>query len=220
MSQTLSISFAANNSSFTSRISDWALQVMDALGGLGIALLIALESIFPPIPSEAILPLAGYSASQGQINVFAATIWATFGSLVGSLVLFYVGSILGRERVVHWGEKLPFVKMADINKAEKWFLKHEGRAVFFGRMIPIVRSMISLPAGIEKMSLPIFVLYSLAGSAIWNSALISAGYFLGNEWQIVESFFSTFQYVVIATFIGAISLFVYKRSRKKNLQSR
>src|SRR5690606_6779141 len=121
----------------------------------------ALESIFPPIPSEVILPLAGFTANQGNLSLIGAIIWTTFGSLAGAVVLYYLGYYLGRDRVRHYANKLPLVKLSDINKAEHWFTKHENQAVFIGRMIPIVRSLISIPAGIEKMPMKLFVIYTV-----------------------------------------------------------
>jgi membrane protein DedA with SNARE-associated domain len=210
---------ATSNATVTSRITDWSLEVMDRLGGLGAALLIALENLFPPLPSEVILPLAGFSASQGDLNYFAAIAWTTAGSLVGALALYFLGSFLGRDRVRHYADKIPLVNLSDIDKAEHWFLKHETKAVFFGRMVPIVRSMISIPAGVEKMSLTLFIVYTTIGSMIWNTTLISAGYLLGDQWHRVETYVNVLQYVVIASAIAFIIYFVISRLRRRKARA-
>lgn len=205
----------ASGSSITERIADWAVRVMETLGGPGAALLIALENIFPPLPSEIILPLAGFTASQGNMNIVAAVLWTTAGSLVGAIVLYYLGAWLGRDRVRHFARKLPLVKVSDINKAENWFMKHENQAVFLGRMIPVVRSLISIPAGIERMSMKLFVIYTFVGSLLWNTALVVAGYVLGENWHLVESYVDAFKYVVLAGFAIFIVHFIFTRISKR-----
>lgn len=182
-------------------MSEWATEVMDALGYAGLALLVALENVFPPIPSEIILPLAGFNSSQGEMNVFLAIIFATVGSVVGALVLYYVGYVFGEHRVRamvrKWGKWLGF-KETDIDMADIWFDRHGGLAVALCRVIPIVRSLISIPAGLRKMPVPMFVLYTTAGSLVWNTVLIMAGYILGNNWKHVEEYVGVLQYIVIA----------------------
>lgn len=206
------------SSSITQQIADWSVKVMEQLGGVGAAILIALENIFPPLPSEVILPLAGFTASQGNMNIIAAIIWTTIGSLVGAIVLYQLGAWLGRERIRHYANKLPLVKVKDIDKAESWFTKHENQAVFFGRMIPVVRSLISIPAGVERMPIKVFILYSTAGSLIWNTALISAGYLLGEQWHLVETYVGILQYIVIAAVLIFTAHFVFTRLKKRRVR--
>lgn len=203
------------SASITDKIADWSVRIMEQLGGIGAAFLIALESIFPPLPSEVILPLAGFTSSQGNMNIFAAIAWTTLGSLVGAVVLYQLGAWLGRERIRHYANKLPLVKVKDIDTAEKWFTNHENQAVFFGRMIPVVRSLISIPAGVEKMPMKIFIIYSAAGSLIWNTVLISAGYLLGEQWHLVETYVGIFQYVVIAAILIFALHFVFTRIKRR-----
>lgn len=202
-------------SSITERIADWAISIMETLGGFGAALLIALENLFPPLPSEIILPLAGFTASQGNLSLIGAIIWTTSGSLVGALILYQLGKWLGREKIRHYATKLPLVKVKDIDTAEEWFAKYENRVVLFGRMIPIVRSLISIPAGVEKMPLKLFVIYTTIGSLIWNTTLISAGYLLGEQWDLVEQYVGIFQKFVIATVILSIIYFIVTRLNKR-----
>lgn len=203
-------------SSITERIADWAIKIMETLGGFGAALLIALENLFPPLPSEIILPLAGFTASQGNLSLIGAIIWTTGGSLVGALILYQLGKWLGREKIRHYAAKLPLVKVKDIDTAEEWFTKYETRVVLFGRMIPIVRSLISIPAGVEKMPLKLFIIYTTIGSLIWNTTLISAGYLLGEQWGLVEQYVGIFQKLVIAATIACIVYFFVSRLKKRH----
>jgi membrane protein DedA with SNARE-associated domain len=116
----------------TQSFVDWATSLMSKIGEPGVALIIALENLFPPIPSEAVLPLAGFSASKGELSLVAVVIWATVGSLVGAVALYYVGVFLGRDRVRAWAEKIPLIKLSDVDRTEKWFLQHEAKTVFLG----------------------------------------------------------------------------------------
>lgn len=182
-------------------MSNWARDVMDALGYWGLALLVAIENLFPPIPSEIILPLAGFNSSTGEMNVFIAILFATIGSVVGALALYYIGYFFGEERVRyivnHWGKWLGF-KESDVDKADEWFDKYGGLAVMLCRVIPIVRSLISIPAGLRKMPMIMFLLYTTIGSLTWNTILIFAGYVLGDNWDHVEEYVGILQYFVIA----------------------
>jgi membrane protein DedA with SNARE-associated domain len=205
--------------SLTQRIADWSIAVMEKLGGFGAALLIALENVFPPLPSEVILPLAGFTASQGNLSFVGAILWTTAGSLVGALILYQLGKWLGREKIRHYAANLPLVKIKDIDTAERWFTKYETRVVLFGRMIPIVRSLISIPAGVEKMPLNIFILYTTIGSFIWNTTLISAGYLLGEQWDLVEKYVGIFQKLVIIAIVISAAYFVAVRLKKRRKAS-
>lgn len=192
-------------SSLLGDMSGWARDIMDALGYAGLAFLVALENVFPPIPSEIILPLAGFNSSTGEMNVFLAIIAATIGSVVGAIILYYVGFYFGEERVRYivnrWGKWLGF-KDSDIDKADEWFDKYGGFAVLLCRVVPILRSLISIPAGLRKMPLLTFTLYTTAGSLVWNTLLIFAGYLLGDNWDHVEEYVGVLQYVVIAVVLA------------------
>ncbi|GHA55967.1 hypothetical protein GCM10010372_65110 [Streptomyces tauricus] len=176
----------------------WINGLMDTLGAPGAGIAIALENLFPPIPSEVILPLAGFAASTGQMNLFAALLWTTAGSVVGALALYGVGALLGRDRTVAVAARLPLVKVSDIEKTEAWFSRHGTKAIFFGRMIPVFRSLISVPAGVERMPLPVFLGLTTLGSAIWNTVFVLAGYFLGENWTDVAGYVSAYSKVVLA----------------------
>ncbi|BCL17571.1 DedA family protein [Micromonospora sagamiensis] len=186
-------------------------DLVDRLGGPGAGLAVALENLFPPIPSEVILPLAGFAAAQGRMSVVGAILWTTLGSLLGALALYRIGAALGRDRIRAVAARLPLVKLSDVDRTEAWFVRHGVKAVFFGRMIPIFRSLISVPAGVERMSLGTFALYTTLGSLIWNSTFVLAGYLLGDNWHLVEGYVGVLQNVVVLGCVLAVGWFVVSR---------
>ncbi|NBE53067.1 DedA family protein [Streptomyces boluensis] len=189
----------------------WVTGLMDTLGAPGAGLAIALENLFPPLPSEVILPLTGFAASTGQLSLAGALFWTTAGSVVGALALYGVGALLGRDRTVAIAARLPLVKVADIERTEAWFTRHGTKAVFFGRMIPVFRSLISVPAGVERMPLPTFLWLTALGSALWNTLFVLAGYALGENWAQVTGYVSTYSTVVLGAAAAAVLLFVALR---------
>lgn len=194
-------------------VAGWAVGLMEALGGPGAGLAIALENIFPPLPSEVILPLAGFTASQGGFTIAGALFWTTLGSVVGALVLYGLGRALGRERLrVVWG-RLPLTNLDDLDRTEAWFDRHGRKAVFFGRMIPIFRSIISIPAGVERMPPLIFTALTLAGSLIWNTIFVLAGFYLGEQWHRVEDYAGALQTIVIVVVGVGFAWWVISRLR-------
>jgi membrane protein DedA with SNARE-associated domain len=194
-------------------VAGWAVDLMERLGGPGAGIAIAAENLFPPIPSEIILPLAGFTASRGSFTLAEAIFWTTAGSVVGALMMYALGAALGRRRMYAvWGW-LPLVKVTDLEKCEAWFARHGTKAVFFGRMVPIFRSLISVPAGVERMPLPIFLVLTTAGSLIWNSVFVLAGYQLGEQWEEVDQYASTFQKIVIAAVVLFVCWWVLQRVR-------
>lgn len=200
-------------------IAGWAVSLMEAIGGPGAGIAVAAENFFPPLPSEIILPLAGFTASQGGMTLFGALFWTTAGSVVGALVLYWLGVKLGRERLYAIVDRMPFVGTDDLAKAEDWFNRHGRSAVFFGRMIPMVRSGISIPAGVSRMPIWQFTLYTTLGSLIWNSIFVLAGYFLGENWHYVETYASAFQYVVIGIVAALIGWFVVKKVKSRRVEA-
>jgi membrane protein DedA with SNARE-associated domain len=196
-------------------IVGWVVDLMEALGAPGVGLAIALENLFPPLPSEVFLPLAGFAASRGELSLVAAIVWTTIGSVVGALALYGLGAALGRNRLRAIADRMPLVDVGDIDKAEAWFARHGAKAVFFGRMVPLVRSMISVPAGVERMSLPLFLGLTAAGSLIWNSVFVVAGYLLGENWHIVESYAGILSKVVLVLIAIAAVVFVVVRIRRR-----
>jgi membrane protein DedA with SNARE-associated domain len=196
-------------------IIGWVVGLMETLGAPGVGLAIALESVFPPLPSEVFLPLAGFAAARGDMSVLSAIIWTTLGSLVGALTLYGVGAVLGRERLIAIADRMPLVDVADVVKAEEWFARHGAKAVFFGRMVPLVRSLVSVPAGLERMSLPLFAALTTAGSLIWNTAFVLAGYGLGANFGLIEPYMSVVSKVVVGLIGAAVVWWVVRRVRAR-----
>lgn len=194
-------------------VAGWAVDLMETLGGPGAGLVIAMENLFPPLPSEVILPLAGFTASQGTFTLPGAIMWTTLGSVVGALALYLLGAGLGRHRFRAIWARMPLVNMDDLDRTEAWFARHGGKAVFFGRMIPIFRSLISIPAGIERMPVLKFFGLTLAGSLIWNTIFVVAGYQLGENWHVVEDYAGILQKVVIVAVVLAVAWFAVSRVR-------
>lgn len=199
----------------TGGVAGWAIDLMEKLGAPGAGLAVALENLFPPLPSEVILPLAGFAANRGDLGLVSAILFTTLGSVVGALALYGVGAALGRERTRALAARLPLVKVEDVDKAEEWFNRHGAKAVLIGRLVPVVRSLISVPAGVERMTVPLFLALTALGSAVWNSALIVAGYALGEKWQVVESSVGVLQYVVLGGAAAAVAWFVVVKVRAK-----
>ncbi|WP_129844162.1 DedA family protein [Streptomyces sp. RFCAC02] len=184
---------------------------MEALGAPGAGAAIALENLFPPLPSEVILPLAGFTASQGGMSLAAALVWTTIGAVVGAWLLYGLGALLGRERLHAIAGRLPLVKVSDIEKTERWFERHGAKAVFFGRMIPVFRSLISVPAGVTRMSQPMFLLLTTLGSALWNAIFVIAGYRLGENWERVTDLVGVYSKGILAVVALAVVAFVVYR---------
>ncbi|GAA2602786.1 MULTISPECIES: DedA family protein [Streptomyces] len=197
-------------------IAGWAADLVETMGGPGAGLAIALENLFPPLPSEVILPLTGFAAGQGVLTLASALFWTTLGSVVGAVVLYGIGMLFGRERMHAIWAKLPLVKASDLERTEDWFAKHGTKAVFLGRMVPIFRSLISVPAGVERMPLPVFVMLTTLGSLIWNAVLVMAGYWLGDQWEVVETYVSVVSKVVLVLVVVALAVYVAVRLRGRN----
>ncbi|WP_394613408.1 DedA family protein [Lentzea sp. JNUCC 0626] len=198
---------------------DWVTDLMHTAGAPGAALAIALENLFPPLPSEVFLPLAGFTAAQGKMSLLDAILWTTFGSVAGAILLYWIGALLGRDRVRAIAAKMPLVRVSDVDKTEAWFLRNGYKAVFFGRMIPVFRSLISIPAGVERMRLAPFLAYTAAGSLLWNTALILAGYLLGDNWHLVEQYVGLASKVVLALAAVAAIIFITTRLTKRRANS-
>jgi membrane protein DedA with SNARE-associated domain len=206
--------------SFFSRVGDWAVGLMELLGAPGAGVAVALENVFPPLPSEVILPLAGFTASQGTLVLWHVIVWTTIGSVAGALLLYGLGAWLGRERLHRIADRMPLVSVDDVVKAEEWFYRHGEQAVLIGRLVPIVRSLISIPAGVERMRLSRFVLWTTLGSGVWNTLLVSAGYWLGEQWHRVEEGVGYFQKLVIVALALLVALWVVRKVRQLRAQRR
>ncbi|RJL31843.1 DedA family protein [Bailinhaonella thermotolerans] len=187
---------------------------MESLGAPGVGLLVALENVFPPIPSEVVLPLAGFTASQGRLGLIPVIAWATAGSLVGALILYGLGRLVGHDRAERVLDRLPLVDVEDLDKAENWFRRYGGKAVFFGRLAPVVRSLISIPAGTERMPVTRFCLLTTLGSLLWNTTFVLLGYGLGTQWERVSRYADWFTWAVIAVIVLLLVRFVVSRLRR------
>lgn len=198
----------------TGTLADWAVGLMESLGGFGVALLIAIENLFPPLPSEVILPLAGFTASRGSFSLPGVIVWATAGSLMGALALYALGRLLGRERTRRLIGSLPLVKTEDVVRTEAWFEKNGPLTVLVGRVIPVFRSLISIPAGVTRMRPWVFIGLTAVGSLIWNSVLIVAGYLLGENWHVVEQSVGIFSRIVLTVLAVSTVVWVAVRIRQ------
>lgn len=195
------------------------ISIMNKFGYFGVFFLIAVENIFPPIPSEVILLFGGFMTTYSKINILGVIIASTLGSLVGALILYYIGKILNKERLkkIVKGKigKILRLKAKDIDKADEWFDTKGNKTVFFCRFVPILRSLISIPAGMSEMPMPKFLLYTTVGSAIWNAVLTIAGSIVGDKWETIVDIFDKYSHitliVLIILFIGAIIYFYKKR---------
>lgn len=196
-------------------IVDWAVSTMDSLGALGVGLLIFLENLFPPIPSEVILPLAGVAAAGPNNSYWAMLLASVGGSLAGAWLLYGLGRLLGPVRLRTIFLKLPLLHVKDYDKTVAFMDKHGHKAVFFGRMVPGVRSLISIPAGLYAMPLWSFTLLTLAGSAIWNTVFVTIGYYLGGRWTVIEPYTDIFSNVVYAIVALIILVFAIQLIRRE-----
>ena len=187
-------------------LTKWATDVVEKLGYLGVAMLVAVENIFPPIPSEVVLGLAGYTASQGDAWVVGMIIAATIGSVVGAWVTYGLSAAVGPVRlraiVIRYGTWIGFGE-TDLDRAESWFDRRSSSAVLMCRCVPLIRSLISIPAGLRRMPLGTFTVFTLIGSLVWNTALVTAGYLLADQWEKVLEFTEPFQTLVVLG-IGAL----------------
>lgn len=194
-------------------ITGWATGLMEALGEPGAGAAVALENIFPPLPSEVILPLTGFTVSRGDMNLWLAIACTTLGSVLGAAVLYAAGALLGRDRTLALARRIPFVRPEDIERSERWFARHGRKAVFFGRMVPFFRSFISIPAGIARMPLRTFLTLTTLGSLIWNTAFIVAGYLLGEQWAVLGQAMGVAAKAVPVLIAAAVAWWICSRVR-------
>ena len=195
-------------------IADWVTRVIESLGYVGVAVLVALENVFPPIPSEVVLPFAGFVASDGGATFVGMVLAATIGSLVGAWALYGIAAWVGPVRLRRFVERFGrwfSVSVDDLERAESWFDRHSHVAVLICRCVPLIRSLVSIPAGFRRMPFGTFTLFTFIGSAVWNLGLVGAGYLLRDRWEDVEPVMGVVQWVVIALILGALGWFVWKR---------
>ncbi len=200
---------------------EWVTSIVESLGYWGVAALVALENLFPPIPSEVVLPLAGFVAVEGDASLVGMIIAATIGSMVGAYALYGIAAAIGPVRLrglVARHGKWFGLDESDLDKSEEWFDRRASMAVLVCRCIPLMRSLISIPAGLRRMPLIPFTLYTLVGSLVWNVLLIGAGYLLGERYQQVEEPLELFQKLVLVVLGVAIAWFVWRRIVRPRLR--
>lgn len=203
-------------------MQEFIISLMGQFGYFGVFFLIALENVFPPIPSEVILLFGGFMTTYTSLNIALMVVASTLGSLLGAIVLYYIGKILNKERLkkIVSGKvgKVLRLKEKDIDMADQWFDIKGNKTVFFCRFIPIVRSLISIPAGMSEMPMAKFLLYTTVGSAIWNTVLIVIGNRVGENWESILGVFDQYSHIVLILLILIFVLFIvwfYTKKQKK-----
>lgn len=197
---------------------DWAIRLMETLGYPGIVLVVLLENLFPPIPSEVILPFAGFITVSGALTLPGVIAASTLGSVLGAQLLYLAGAWFGRERIYRFVEKYErylTVSPQHVARAEAWFDRHGALTVLLCRMVPIMRSIISVPAGLVRMNLLTFTLYTAAGALVWNTALAGIGALLGSSWHRVSQWVGYYHDFVLAVGVLAVLAFVVSRLRRR-----
>lgn len=195
----------------------WINELMTSLGYWGIGLLMFLENLFPPIPSELIMPLAGFTVSQGRMDFGLAVLAGTVGTMAGTFAWYYLGRVVNYQRLEIWTVrygKWIGVTVGEIDRVNNWFNKHGNKAVFFGRMVPGIRTLISLPAGMNKMPIASFTLYSTAGTLIWTVALTAAGFLLGDNYAMIEKYLAPISKLVVFGLIGLVAYWLFRKFAK------
>jgi membrane protein DedA with SNARE-associated domain len=201
-------------------MQDWIVQFMENHGYAGIFLMIFLENVFPPIPSEVILTFGGFMTTHSRLIVPFVIVYATVGSVAGASVLYAIGRLISVDRleraVRRWGRVLR-LKPGDLSKASVWFERYGYRAIFFCRMIPLIRSLISIPAGMAKMNFLFFLLYTTAGTLIWNTLLVLLGASLGKSWDKVLEWMDLYSHITytLIAIVAAVGIFYWLKKRNK-----
>lgn len=200
-------------------MTDWIIQTIADWGYFGIFMVMLAESIFPPIPSELIIPFAGFAAANGDLNFFGVLAAATVGAVVGMLPWYYAGRLFGLERVRRLADRFGRVmtlNAEEIDVAVGWFNRFGPVIVLFGRLMPLIRTLISIPAGLARMPLPVFLLASTTGALIWNTILTTAGYVLHEHYEMVESILDPLSYIVLGlvVLIYLVRLVMWKPSKR------
>jgi len=199
-------------------IKIWVEQIISSMGYVGLYLVMFLENVFPPIPSEVVLPLAGSLTLTGRFSVFWITVIGMLGSLTGAFLFYGLGKWLGEPRVRTIIEKYgryALLSTNDLDRSLEWFDKYDDWVIFFSRMVPIVRSLISIPAGIASMNITKFSFFTILGTALWSFLLALGGRLLGEQWPLIAEFINTYQNIVLVIAVAAVLLFIGSRLFKK-----
>lgn len=191
-----------------------AADVLTALGDIGVGVLVFVEVLIPPIPSEVILPFAGYLSQSGQLNLGWLIFWSTLASWLGALLLYWLGAAIGMPRAIRFLAATRLVSLTDLERGSEWFVRSGGWTVLVGRMVPGVRSLISIPAGAARMNLVTFSAYTIIGSGLWNALLLGVGAALGTQHEQLEHYLGYVDYVVYAALAIALVVLVVRRMRE------
>lgn len=201
-------------------MENFVILIMNQFGYLGIFFLIFIENIFPPIPSEAVLLFGGFMTTYSELNLVLMVFFATLGSLAGAIILYYIGKILNKKRLKKLISgrvgKVLRLKASDVDKADQWFDTKGNKTVFFCRFIPVVRSLISIPAGMSEMVMSKFLLYTISGSLIWNTVLLFIGSKVGENWQKIEKLIGEYSHIILILLIVAFISFMIWYFKIKN----
>jgi len=195
---------------------EWIKGTIESLGYFGIILLMIIENVFPPIPSEIIMPLAGFLSTQGEFSFLGVAIAGTIGSVLGALLLYYAGRKVGADRLKCWADSYGrwlMLSSEDIGRAQAWFHRRGAVAVFVCRLVPGLRSMISIPAGIEGMNLSRFVIFSALGTGVWATVLAYLGRVLGRNYEMVSNYLGPLSYMVLSGFLVCYIVYVVRHQR-------
>jgi membrane protein DedA with SNARE-associated domain len=198
---------------------EWINSLISSLEYWEIGLLMFIENIFPPIPAELIMPLAGFTVAQGKLNLGLVILAGTIGTLLGNYGWYYLGRLINYERLSAWIDQYGrwiCISVKDIDRVNNWFNKYGRNAVFLGRMIPGIRTLISLPAGMNQMSLVTFTIYSIPGTLIWTTALTMTGFILGDNYGLIAKYLAPISKVVLFGLIGLIGYWIFKKTRSNN----
>lgn len=200
-------------------LAGWVSQVIESLGEVGVFVLVAVENLFPPIPSEVVLPFAGFLANQDRLSLVGAIVAATLGSAAGAQVLYELGRRMGVDRLRTVAGKIPLVEAEDLDRGVDWFDRHGQGAVFSGRLLPGIRSLVSVPAGAREMGRVRFQVLTIIGSGIWNVALVMGGYALGSDWQRAESIASWVNVGLVVAMVLVVARWAWSKWRSRRAEA-
>ena len=189
-------------------------NIINNYGYFGITFLIALENIIPPIPSEIILSFSGFISKYASLNLLLIIISSTLGSIIGALILYYLAYFIGLKLLNFKFFRICGLKSENVEKSINHFKTNGKKSIFFGRFVPIIRSFISIPAGLSKMNIKLFVILTTIGSLIWNTIFIFIGYFLKDKWEIITTFFEDYSFIIFLVFICFYFIIKKIKSRK------
>lgn len=202
-------------------MSGWVESTMQQMGYFGVVFFMFLENVFPPIPSEVVMPLAGFSATNGDLTLWGVILAGMVGSVLGAIPLYYLGRWIGTERLTRWAESHGhwiLLSPNELERSESWFQRHSKTAVFIGRLVPGVRSLISIPAGMYRMPLPSFLLLTAAGTLLWAGLLAAAGRLLGERYEAVSRYLGPATWIVLGGLFLWYVVFAWRKHRQKHAQ--